>query len=511
VKPADGEWPQRLVEGGEPEAPALRALAEDAPDAEARQRVWRSLGLRKPSPRRRALVWALAASAAVSVIAVVATRHEPAPAPEELAFCTVSEVAGDLRIGAPDRELVAAGVGAKVSTGSRVQTGPQSVATLAFDDSTRVALDSKTGVGVRRLPAGDEVELSGGQLRAQVTHQAPGKSFVVNAPGWRVRVVGTQFLVTTQGVVSVEVIEGTVSVESRTELDAPAVRVHAGECWDGGSRRVAPCRVPAARSEEPPPVETRAPRVHRAAQDKVVNVARLSPPPLVVAEPPPARLEPAPPSVPPPSTLHPHPDPLPPAGEGSPAESPEAQYDLAQRLARSGQFQDAAAMFAKVAVARGAYADLALFELGRLKQQRLSDPAGSLATFERYRREFPRGALRQEVDFSSIEALLSLSLDDRAGTAIDGFLSAYPKNERRGELLLVRGDLSRKKGDCARALSFYSQVEGGGAAADDALYAAAYCESRLEHDAEAQALLREYQSRFPKGRHSEDVKQALGE
>jgi TolA-binding protein len=93
---------------------------------------------------------------------------------------------------------------------------------------------------------------------------------------------------------------------------------------------------------------------------------------------------------------------------------------------------------------------------------------------------------------------------------MDRFLTRHPRSERRDEVMLLRANLDRDRGDCASAMERYRTLsKGTGAIADDATYFAAACAQQLGRTEEARALLQESLQRFPSGRHADDARRAL--
>jgi len=186
-------------------------------------------------------------------------------------------------------------------------------------------------------------------------------------------------------------------------------------------------------------------------------------------------------------------------------------YRAAEQLLARGQYSEAARAFEQIVAQRGAHSDLALYELGRVRQRNLHDNAGALEALRRYRSDFPSGALAQEVTVSLIETeLASRSASERSAALdeISGYLRANPSSERAAEMHLLRGNLLRERDECEQAMADYREA-GRGASAGDALYFTAFCERRLGRVDEAKSALRDYLARFPSGEHRADASAAL--
>jgi TolA-binding protein len=201
----------------------------------------------------------------------------------------------------------------------------------------------------------------------------------------------------------------------------------------------------------------------------------------------------------------------PPEAAPAPAESDEDRYEAAQALAAAGRYAEAAAALARLARAGGSRSELALYERGNLLLHRLADPGQAVSVFADYRRRFPGGSLRPDVDLSSIEALLGSGQRAEAARQIEAFLAAYPDSERRAEVRLLRGHVAREEGDCRRAEGDYEPLTSGrGPTAGEALYFAAFCRRESGDAPGAQRRLREYLARFPHGAFAGAAREALG-
>jgi len=187
-----------------------------------------------------------------------------------------------------------------------------------------------------------------------------------------------------------------------------------------------------------------------------------------------------------------------------------AAYAKAKELLSRGEPAQAAALFSDVARGRSSRAELALYELGRTELRYLHDPTAARSAFSSYVERYPSGLLLQEVELSLIESELAGSDFAAARASMDRFLTRHPRSERRDEVMLLRANLDRDRGDCASALERYRTLsKGTGALADDATYFAAVCAQQLGRTEEARALLQDSLQRFPSGRHAEDARRAL--
>ncbi|HEX4620389.1 MAG TPA: tetratricopeptide repeat protein, partial [Myxococcaceae bacterium] len=287
----------------------------------------------------------------------------------------------------------------------------------------------------------------------------------------------------------------------------------------------APSDTPAAQIAPPPPARHHHPaRVNRPAPPEPPAPLDLPPPPPPVhafvppSAPPPVapaaggnvHSEPVPetPPIPEPVAVRRDPPRPPPVYDATPAPLEGDSFKQAVRMSRSGLYGQAADLFEAVASRPGSNAGLALYEYGRLQQLHLGHPAIALVAYHRYEREYPVGPLVQEVELSAIELELASKDPDGALAEIDRFLGQFPRGERAPDVHLLRGNLLRERGDYKGALTEYAHARSP-RIEDDAMYFSAFCQQQLGRADEAAASLRDYQKRFPAGRHAAEVHRAL--
>jgi tetratricopeptide (TPR) repeat protein len=179
----------------------------------------------------------------------------------------------------------------------------------------------------------------------------------------------------------------------------------------------------------------------------------------------------------------------------------------ARRARRAGETRRALAIYERLVAGGGPLAESALFEVAAIEDEDLHQPARALETWQRYRARHPRGLLRAEADLSIIEVLPRLGQEARALEEARAFLRRYPRNERRGEVARVAGDLSRARGDCPAALALYETALGsslGSHDADDVAFGRAACLAAVG-DLRAPEAVRSYRARFPGGRHASEA------
>jgi TolA-binding protein len=488
----DGQAPRRLVEqrAGSETARLLASFARPtAVPPGARQRVIaRGLARRQEGASGWRLVAIAGAAAALLVWWAVRGSGTAEP------FARVASSEGEVRIQARGRSVAAAEAGAAVGDGTRLATGARGGAAVRFAD-LELRLGPETGAILsRRGSGGVEIGLERGEVSLVVGRRPPDRPVVVGAAGYSVVVVGTVFTVrsSADGAVGVTVAEG------RVRVTGPGVErlVRAGEVWSS--------RASAATVAPAPPAPVERPQRVAAPREKRVRPAV---PRRVAAAPPPAPLPVAPPSP----SSDPVPAPIPPPSPvpAAPPAAPDG-YEAAQALASRGRYAQAATAFARLSAA-GPRAELALYERGLLLLKKLDEPAEARRVFLEHRRRFPESNLGPEVDVSLIEASLRAKALPEARREIEAFLDRHPSNERRHEVRLMRANLARDGGDCARAEGEYEALAGGaGRLAEEALHAWAYCRRQLGDEAGARERLREYLRRFPSGPHRRDVEQALG-
>lgn len=178
-------------------------------------------------------------------------------------------------------------------------------------------------------------------------------------------------------------------------------------------------------------------------------------------------------------------------------------------LARSGHTRDAEACFVKSAEGTGLAAEVALYEVARLRRDVLADAPGALQALAEYRARFPTGTLRREADMSQLELLLQLGRTGEALKQSEELLSSSSSGERAAELHLLRGHILRKtQSRFAEAAREYELAERAGARAGDVTYFHALCLEALGQSSEAAALLSEYLEQ-PQHAYASDARKRL--
>lgn len=390
--------------------------------------------------------------------------------------------------------------------------------TIERPSTIKAPVAQATEVGMRRLTldGGVEAKLStasvmrldgvaprveGGEVRFSVPKRAPGNPFVVRVARYRVVVLGTRFGVALDGShnVAVDVEDGTVEVFGEG-ADGRLAHLHRGESWrspladdathaanDGAAS--APSAIAAA---PPSPSEASAaaerPAEPMQASHHAVHVASRT---VAMAAPDGAA-----------------------ASTGTVEAAAAGDPTSAARAAlAAGDGGKALQLYRTLAQRSGPAAENAAYEIGKILDEKLGQPASAVAAWRRYRSDHPSGILRLEADVSIIEVLARSGETDEALAEATDFLRRHPESERRAEIARVAGDLYRGRGDCRRAVGAY-QVALGAArtpdVADPASFHRAACLVRLG-DAGGPDAVRAYLRANPSGRFRAEAAALLGE
>jgi ferric-dicitrate binding protein FerR (iron transport regulator) len=201
-------------------------------------------------------------------------------------------------------------------------------------------------------------------------------------------------------------------------------------------------------------------------------------------------------------------EPANPPPKASPADNPVTVDCL--NFARQGKPKDAEACFLERASGSGMAAQLALYELARLRKDALGDPAGAYGALTDYRQRFPDGSLRTEVEISAIEVLVRLGRHDEALAESARLLESTAGKARAGQLRMLRGNIYRTAlRDCGKAETEYASIiNEPGARGDQAQYFRASCLEEVGRRDEAVQAYREYLKR-PGAARAAQVEQKL--
>lgn len=277
------------------------------------------------------------------------------------------------------------------TVGTVVQAPSGEPLSMTLLDGSHVVLDPAAQLSLMSLlPRDIRLELNRGGIDLDVTHQED-RAFVVVAAGYEVRVLGTRFAVRLlpageEPTLEVKVLRGRVRV---TRIGEPAdLRVlGAGETWSTALG-------PISKVDEPP-----------------------STLPAVGAEPPPSASPSASVAAPPPS-----------ARIGA-----KELWSQAEAARASKRFRDEALALDTLRLRHRSdpRAGLAAFELGRLRQDTLHDPAGAAEAFGDAIVLAPSGPFREDAEARRIEALDTAGRRDQCSEAKAAFLARYPAGIHR--------------------------------------------------------------------------------
>lgn len=278
--------------------------------------------------------------------------------------------------------------------------------TIQLPDGSRVVLGLRGQVRVAQAErARVRVRLDRGSALFSVVKNRQ-RAFLVEAAGWEVRVVGTVFEVrlspkadddaaTGTARVEVSVLEGIVEVRD-PRSEAPPVRLTAGQSWsaaDADAGRTAgpvPGRQPSAAAVVGAEEQAPASPARLAARSRV-RTGR--------------------------------------AGRALASEDARALFDRATRLLVEGRPAEAAAALETLVHRhpRDARTPLAAFELGRLRADRLQDPAGAVAAFRIAMGSASQAGFQEELSARLVEALDRLRDVEGCRRARTAYLARFPE------------------------------------------------------------------------------------
>jgi hypothetical protein len=274
-----------------------------------------------------------------------------------------------------------------LADGSRIELGA----------ATRARLTSARSTSVR-------IDLERGSLEVEATH-VDGRTFIVGAGAYEVRVVGTHFSVRRDAgqEVSVRVDRGVVEVAA-VAAGGETRRLAAGERWsapDGPTARVMPSE-PAASS---------------------ASVAAFAP-----SAPAPAALPTGPAIVNTTAARH--------------DESARDLFDEAQRARAEGRSSDAARAFDRLrrGFPKDARAALSAFELGRLRLDVLGDPQGAEEALRDAMALGPSSPFREDAEARRVEALGRMGDVGACAAARTAYLARWPNGTYRRAVEVGCGD-----------------------------------------------------------------------
>ncbi|HVZ88345.1 MAG TPA: FecR domain-containing protein [Polyangia bacterium] len=451
-------WP----DGADPASAELRRALDEAslrgPDDMTLRRVWSEVAAPAEPPRARSGLWFAGGVASTAALAVVSAfwlwPHARELAPTRSVAVT-KPVPSEVQAGPGERHLTLEG-------GVEATLGRASIMRLE-DGAPRI---------------------EGGEVRFSVPHRQPGHPFVVRAEGYRVVVVGTRFGVSVDNqAVGVDVDEGIVEVwEASTQRRL--ARLTPGEDWHSPEPLESTAPDTTAAPSAGPAVRAIPGRRHAERYGASRTLALASPGEIGV-------------------------------GSDRESVSPEAAATASEAAAAraalaAGDATKALQLYRALAQGTGPSAENAAYEIGKVLNERMGQPASAITAWRRYRAANPDGILRVEADVSIIETLARLGDSDEALTEATEFLRRHPDSERRAEIARLAGDLYRTRGDCKHAVASY-QITLGASRPHDAVEAAAFHRAAcLVHmgDGGGADAARAYLRSYPNGRFRSDA-QAL--
>ena len=195
-----------------------------------------------------------------------------------------------------------------------------------------------------------------------------------------------------------------------------------------------------------------------------------------------------------------------------PADAPTAESTAARAALAAGDAPRALQLFRALAQGTGPSAENASYQIGKVLNEKLGQPANAVAAWRGYRAAYPDGILRVEADVSIIETLARTGETDEALSEATDFLRRHPDSERRAEIARLAGDLYRARGDCRRALGAY-QLTLGASRPRDAVEAATFHRAAcLVHlgDAGGAEAARGYLRAYPSGKFRGEATALVG-
>jgi TolA-binding protein/ferric-dicitrate binding protein FerR (iron transport regulator) len=496
-------------------ARAARLLAnvpDPAPRRGARQRVYRRLQ-RQSAPRERRMLAVAISGAVVGALIVffaLVPRSEVivTPSTSETQVAEVLSVEGRAEVRAATGERRALERGQALASGARLTTDRTGKSELAVLDSSRVLLQPLTEIAVAELDRSVDVDLARGELFVSV-ERSQVKRLSIIAGRWRVTTEMGSARIRRNGAddLDVEVLEGAA------QIDGPSTHERLGE----GHHFSTEARASNEAALDDQPLVKNAPaslRIHRtlSARPHVDAHSPVRTPPTAAAMAPPsdpteaAERAPAPPPEGPSDTPA---IPVAPtrAVEASRAAVPESTATLYARAKAEEDPARAIRLFDEV-VARGdSYAEIASYQAARTAMHagRCRD---AIDRFRDHLARYARGQYALESRLDVIECRIKLGELEAAGGDLEAFLTAYPKSERSPDVLFLRAELHRQKGELKPAMTDYRASTGARHEAD-ALFFEAWCAMQLGEKSAARAAFERYISRYPRGSHVTEAERAL--
>jgi hypothetical protein len=194
----------------------------------------------------------------------------------------------------------------------------------------------------------------------------------------------------------------------------------------------------------------------------------------------------------------------------SPLSNPEQGEPTVNCLtfARAGDAPQAEQCFEQQAKGDNLSAEVALYELARLRRDMLGKPALALLALDEYGRRFPHGYLSREVSFSRLELLQKLGRSGEVLRASAELLASPSGSERAPELHFVRGNVYSLSDAAAAAREYALASAAPGRIGDDAAFLEAVNLEKSNNLQPARAAFERYLARAG-GRHATEAKAHL--
>lgn len=484
----------------------LNTVSGDPPDG-LKDRVWQRV--QDPGAKRRSpLVWAIpvgvAASAAIALVSASLFFG-----PGEKPVGRLADLTGHVAIAPPGSDdFQTATDGATLLPGSTVETGVRSWVRLTSDDQVDVVAEPNTRFRSGTLVGGESLILDQGTIVVAVSGPRRKRPVIVAVGKYKVNVVGTVFSVkrNAEGVSGFSVMEGVVWV-----------------VWPDGERKLRAGQTMVTARPEPMRMDEpkRALEILSVPRERI---AVLEPAFLIgdgdEEEDKTVEVEATPPEE---GKLGEERDSVTRhngnhsslgrasaakgVSSGEQAETSEAKRLFDQALG-SADPSEAVSLFDRVSKMKGPWAEVAAYRAARIAVRK-----GFPDSEERLKRllsDYPRGKFAAEARLTLIEGYMRARQFGPASEEIAVFLSRHPQNERVGDVIFLRGEISRiRDRDCRSALKDYAKSVGRTRRDEDALFWRAWCLDEIGDPAAAKSMFESYLRRYPSGRHADAVKKYL--
>ncbi|MBX7102052.1 MAG: hypothetical protein K1X89_30335 [Myxococcaceae bacterium] len=180
-------------------------------------------------------------------------------------------------------------------------------------------------------------------------------------------------------------------------------------------------------------------------------------------------------------------------------------WAAAQALERQGDYAGADRAYEALARGDGLLAESALVAQATLRLSHRHDAPGALAALDAAASRFPSGALEPERSLARLESLWALGRAADARDEAQGYLERFGRSAQASQVRFLRARAQEQLGALPAAEADYGALLDDPATGDDASFAFAALAARQHHQAQAQARLRSYLARFPRGQHAREA------